>query len=173
MPPVPADTFVLFGAFLAAGGRASALAIFLVTWLANVASAYGVYLLALRHGARIADAPFARWILQPHQVEQINRFYGRFGVSALAFSRFLPAFRAVVPVFAGLSRMRWYRVLPPIALASGIWYGILVLIGTFAGKNWDVVADIFNSFSRALLWIALPLLIIIIGWWWRTRRRIS
>ena len=33
-PPVPADTFVLLGAFLAASGRASAWAVFLVTWLA-------------------------------------------------------------------------------------------------------------------------------------------
>lgn len=173
VPPVPADTFVLFGAFLATGGRASVLVIFIVTWFANVATAFGVYLLALRHGARIADAPIARWILQPHQIDQINRFYARFGVTALAFSRFLPAFRAVVPVFAGLSRMRWYRVLPPIALASGIWHAILVLIGSFAGHNWDVVVEIFSGFSRVLLWIALPLLIIVIAWWWRTRRRIG
>ena len=34
-PPIPADTFVLLGAFLAAGGRADAWTVFLVTWLAN------------------------------------------------------------------------------------------------------------------------------------------
>lgn len=173
VPPVPADTFVLFGAFLAAGGRASALVIFFVTWFANVASAFWVYRLALRYGAQLVDAPIARWILQPHQIEQINRFYGRFGVAALAFSRFLPAFRAVVPVFAGLAGMRWYRVLPPIALASGLWHGILVLIGSFAGHNWEAVVGIFSGFSRVLLWVALPFLIIIAVWWWRTRRQIG
>lgn len=171
VPPIPADTFVLFGAFLAAAGRASAWVIFLVTWIANVASALGVYALALRHGTRIVNAPFARWILQPQQVEQIYRFYNRFGILALAFSRFLPAFRAVVPVFAGLSRMPWYRVLPPVALASGVWYGILVVLGTLAGQNWELVVDTFSRVSRTLIWIALPLLILIIGWWWRTRRR--
>lgn len=171
VPPVPADTFILFGAFLAASGRASAWSIFLVTWLANVLTAFGVYLIAYRHGTRIAASPFARWILQPHQVDEISRFYNRFGVPALAFSRFLPAFRAVVPVFAGLSRMSWYRVLPPIAFASGVWHAILVLVGTFAGNNWDAVVGIFSGFSRVLLWIAIPILILVFWWWWRTRRR--
>lgn len=171
VPPIPADTFVLFGAFLAAAGRASAWVIFLVTWIANVATAFGVYALALRHGARIANTPIARWILQPHQIEHISRFYSRFGGLALAISRFLPAFRAVVPVFAGLSRMPWYRVLPPVAIASGIWYGILVALGTLAGQNWELVVDAFGRVSRTLLGIALPLLILVIVWWWRSRRR--
>jgi membrane protein DedA with SNARE-associated domain len=170
VPPVPADTFVLFGAFLAAGGRASAWAIFLVTWMANVITALGVYELAYRHGERLAGAPIARWLLKPHQIQQISRFYVRFGVPALALSRFLPAFRAVVPVFAGLSRMPWYQVLPSIAVASGLWYGILVVIGTVAGHNWELVAGAFAQFNRVLLWIAIPLLIIVVVWWWRTRR---
>lgn len=173
VPPIPADTFVLLGAFLAAGGRASVWVIFLVTWLANVAAALGVYALARRYGTAITSAPFARWILQPHQIEQICRFYGRFGIPALAVSRFLPAFRAVVPVFAGVSRMPWQRVLPPIALASGLWYGILVFLGTVAGQNWELVLGTFAQFSQLLLWIALPLLAALLAWWWRTRRRYS
>lgn len=170
VPPVPADTFVVFGAFLAAGGRASAWVIFLVTWLANVATAVGAYAVAWRYGAQISSAPFARWVLRPHQVEQVTRFYAKFGVPALAVSRFLPAFRAVVPILAGVSRTPWYKVVPPIVLASAGWYGILVAIGTFAGNNWEYVAGVFARFSTVLLWVAAPLLIIIVIWWWRTRR---
>lgn len=171
VPPIPADTFVLFGAFLAAGGRASAWVVFLVTWIANVIAALGVYALAWRYGPRLVNAPIARWILQPHQFEQISRFYSRFGVPALAISRFLPAFRAVVPAFAGITRTPWYRVAPPLALASGLWYGMLVLLGTVAGHNWEAVLALFGHYSQILLWIALPALVAILVWWWRTRRR--
>jgi membrane protein DedA with SNARE-associated domain len=145
--------------------------IFLVTWLANVATALGVYELARRYGAKIANTPFARWILKPNQFDQICRFYGRYGIPALAVSRFLPAFRAVVPVFAGTSRMPWYRVLPPMALASGLWYGLLVVIGNFAGHNWEMVIGTFARFSQILLWVTLPILGAVMVWWWRTRRR--
>ena len=37
-PPLPADTFVLLGGFLAGKGRATPWTVFVVTWLANVAS---------------------------------------------------------------------------------------------------------------------------------------
>ena len=40
VPPVPADTFVLLGAFLSARGRVDPWAVFLVTWLLNVSSGF-------------------------------------------------------------------------------------------------------------------------------------
>ena len=42
-PPIPADTFVLLGALLAAGGRVDAWTVFFVTWLSNTVAALAVY----------------------------------------------------------------------------------------------------------------------------------
>jgi membrane protein DedA with SNARE-associated domain len=50
-------------------------------------------------------------------------------------SRFLPAFRALVPVFAGVTRVPLRRVLLPLALASALWYGALVYLGAMAGAT--------------------------------------
>ena len=50
VPPIPADTFVLLGAFLAESGRASPWLVFLFTWVCNVVSAVMVYRLARRYG---------------------------------------------------------------------------------------------------------------------------
>ena len=44
VPVVPADTFVVLGSFVATHGRATLMAVFLVTWIANVSSAFAVYL---------------------------------------------------------------------------------------------------------------------------------
>lgn len=170
VPPIPADTFVLFGAFLAAAGRADPLLVFLVTWVANVASALGVYALAWRYGDAFFRTPVGRHLLHPHQIRQIARFYERWGTPAILASRFLPAFRAVVPVFAGVSRIPLRRVAPPLALASAVWYGVLVYIGAAAGRNWEWVRAIFSEISGVLLWIAVPLLAAIALWWWNSRR---
>jgi len=53
-PPLPADTVVAFGAFLAARGQATLLGAFLATWLGNVSGALLVYMLGRRYGARYA-----------------------------------------------------------------------------------------------------------------------
>lgn len=169
VPPVPADTFVLAGALLAARGAADPWTVFLVTWLANVSSATGVYAVARRYGRRFFRLPVARWLLREHQLAQIGGFYTRFGVPAIFLSRFLPGLRAMVPVFAGVSKMSAWKVVPPVVVASAIWYGLLVYLGAFAGRNLEVIVEIFNNVSDVLLWVAVGLLAILAIWWWNTR----
>ena len=89
---------------------------------------------------------------------------------AIFLSRFLPAFRAMAPVFAGIIRLSPIRLVPPLALASGIWYGVLVILGATASRRWEQIVAIFSQVSGILLWIAIPLLILVLVWWFRTRR---
>lgn len=168
-PPVPADTFVLAGALLAAQGAADPWIVFLVTWLANVASAVAVYFVARRYGRQFFKMPIARWLLREHQLDQIGGFYDRLGVPAIFLSRFLPAWRAMVPVFAGISGMAAGKVVPPVVVASGLWYGLLVYLGAFMGRNLQTIVDIFNSLSSVLLWVAVALIAAAAVWWWRSR----
>ncbi len=169
VPPVPADTFVLAGALLAARGAADPWLVFLVTWTFNVASAVAVYFVARRYGRAFFKMPIARWLLREHQLEQIGGFYAGWGVPAIFFSRFLPAWRAMVPVFAGISRMEAWRVIPTVLIASGLWYGLLVYLGAVMGRNLDLIARVFESVNSVLLWIAVGLIALVAVWWWRTR----
>jgi membrane protein DedA with SNARE-associated domain len=169
-PPVPADTFVLLGAFLAAAGRADPWFVFFATWIANVGSAMGVYAVAWHFGESFFSTRIGHTLLNPRQLEHIGGFYRRYGLGAIFVSRFLPAFRAMVPVFAGVTRVPPVRVLPPLAIASGLWYGGLVYLGAFAGHNWQAILAFFSRASLLLLSIAL-VLIAAFGWWWIRSRR--
>jgi membrane protein DedA with SNARE-associated domain len=169
VPPVPADTFVLLGAFIAATGAADPLLVFLITWVANVASAIGVYALAHRYGKRFFATPVGHWLLKPQQMQQVGRFYERWGTPAIFVSRFLPAFRALVPVFAGVTHMPLRRVFAPLAVASGMWYGALVYLGALAGRNWEAIVAFFERASTALLALALVLAVLVAAWWWHSR----
>ncbi|MFP4622560.1 MAG: DedA family protein [Gemmatimonadota bacterium] len=168
-PPVPADTFVLAGALLAARGAADPWMVFLFTWLFNVVSAVGVYAIARRYGRRFFKMPIARWLLREHQLDQIGGFYGRLGIPAIFFSRFLPAWRAMVPVFAGVSGMRAWTAVPPMVVASGIWYGMLVYVGAAMGRNLSGILHLFDSLNNVLLIVALVLIAGAAVWWWRSR----
>lgn len=170
IPPVPADTFVLLGAFLAAAGRANPWLVFVVTWVANVASALGVYAVAWHFGESFFATRVGHFLLNPGQLAQIGGFYRRFGTGAIFISRFLPAFRAMVPVFAGVTRVPVWRVLPPVAIASGLWYGALVYLGAYAGHNWQQILHFFDRASLVLLIIAGVLLGAFAWWWIRSRR---
>ena len=171
VPPVPADTFVLAGALLAAQGSADAWTVFLITWSFNVASAIGVYAVAWHYGRRFFKMPMARWLLREHQLEEIGSFYQSWGVPAIFFSRFLPAWRAMVPVFAGVSRVGVMKMVLPTAVASGLWYGLLVYLGVVMGRNLEAVVRWFGGINDVLLGIAAALGVGLAVWWWRTRHR--
>ncbi len=171
VPPVPADTFVLFGAFLSAQGRASAWGVWLVTWLPNVASALTVYYLSRRFGRQFFETRIGRLLLHPRQLDRVHQFYDRWGALAIFFSRFLPGFRAVVPLFAGVSHVGVLRTGVPMLAASGLWYGCLVYVGHEAGLNWDALVALFARYSGWLVWTAGVLALALVVWWVRTRRR--
>jgi membrane protein DedA with SNARE-associated domain len=170
IPPIPADTFVLLGAFLAAGGTGNAWTVFLVTWLANITSAALVYFIAYHYGKSFFDKPIGHMLINPHQMKQIGTFYEKWGVPAIFMSRFFPAFRAMVPVFAGVTQVPFFKVFIPVAAASALWYGVVVYIGMTAGKNWDELMAFFSRFSTILLMIAGILLVAFGVWWWRSRQ---
>lgn len=169
VPPIPADTFVVVGGMLASRGTVDVWLTLALTWSFNVASALAVYGLGHRHGRAFFEDGAGRWLLRPHQVARIARFYERFGVAAIFAARFLPGLRAVVPAFAGVSHLRFRTVAVPVATASAIWYGALIWMGGVAGRNLATVEGWLTEANRSLLAVALVLFTLIGIWWWRTR----
>lgn len=168
-PPVPADVVLLFGAVLAGRGGARVELVFLVGWLANVGGAMLVYGIGRRYGAGFFQGRWGRLLLQPGQLATLSGFYARYGFPVILLSRFLPMFRAVVPVFAGISRVPPLRAAIPIAGASAIWYALLVYAGAAAGRNLESLLAGLEAVSRWLWLAALLFGIPIAVWWWRSR----
>ncbi len=169
VPPIPADTFVLLGGFLAARGSAVVGVVFLVTWTSNVLSAVAVYTLAYRFGDSFFQNRLGRYLLNPRQVAIVQRFYLRWGAAAIFYTRFLPGLRAVAPVFAGLTRQRPRSVVFPLLLASAIWYGALIWIGAFAGRNLDQLLRMLTRINWTLAGIAAVIVALVAWWWLRSR----
>jgi membrane-associated protein len=171
VPPVPADTFVLFGGLLAGLGRADPAIVFVGVWTGNVGIALAVYGLARRYRQGLRETWLGRRVLHPRQLEQIRVFYQRWGTPAIFLSRFLPGVRAVVPVFAGLSRLGFWSVALPMAAASALWYGALVYLGATAGRNWEAIRAMVDRLNRGLLVVTLVVALLAALWWSRSRRR--
>jgi membrane protein DedA with SNARE-associated domain len=169
-PPIPSDAFVLIGAFLAAENNTSPYMVFLVTWIPNVVTSLGMYAVARRYGKNFLRTRVGKFLLSKDQLARMQTFYDRWGASAMFFSRFIPTLRALVPVFGGLSDVAFWRVALPVSVASAIWYGALVFVGTEAGRNFDAVMDTVEKYNRALLIVAILVIGAFVVWWFRTRR---
>lgn len=169
-PPLPTDAVVAFGSFLAARGQGNPWITFLVTWLSNVGGAAAMYWVGRRYGRSVLTRGYARWI-GPDAEVRLERSYRRYGIPSLFVSRFLPAVRAVVPIFAGAAKLPFIPVLAIMAFASGLWYAFLTVIAFRAGSDWETLQSTIANYSRAITILAVVMVVAAAAIWWKKRRR--
>jgi len=168
-PPVPADVAVVLGAFLAQRGLTSVPVLGFMCWLANTASAAGMFFYARHRGPRFFEAGWRRKLMPPETIAALQEAYTRHGVLGIFLSRFLPGVRAAVTPFAGVVGMSPLRALLPAAIASAIWYAVLVGFGSFLGVNWQTARAMVDDANRVLGAISVVVIVAAVVWLWRRR----
>jgi membrane protein DedA with SNARE-associated domain len=162
---------VALGAFLSGRGVMNPWLVFALTWTANVGSGAAVYALARRHGALVSRGFLGRHILTPNTVAHIAEQYRRHGSYGIFLSRLLPVWRGVVMPFAGIARVPAWRALVPMALASALYYGVLIYLVSRLGTDLEVVLRAVRQVNTILAIVAGVFVLIIVVWIIRRRRR--
>jgi membrane protein DedA with SNARE-associated domain len=170
-PPVPADSAVALGAFLAGRGIMDPWLVFGLTWSANVGSGAVVYALARRHGRALFQGVLGRRLVSDATIARIEEQYARHGSWGIFFSRLLPVWRGLVMPFAGIAGVPAWRALVPLALASGLYYGALTFVITTLGTNLEDVLRVLGRVNAVLAVIAVALLCAVAIWMLRRLKR--
>lgn len=168
-PPAPADFAIALGAFLAARGAVSVWGVYLVTVLANVLGALLVFELSKHYGRRFLQSRLGRRLVSEKAQARIERLYQRFHLWGIFLSRLLPVYRTIVPPFAAAIGLPAGKALPPVVVATSLYYGALTAVAYGLGANWDTVRHIVKRIGLGL-GIAAITLTVVGGWlWWRHR----
>jgi len=169
-PPLPADTVIALGAFVAARGNGSAIGVFTATMIGNIGGAMMMYGLGHRYGLP--------WLMQrvpslfpAGATERITERFRTQGLFAVIVSRFLPGVRALVPPLAGAMGIGAVRALLAMSLASAAWYGLVCVLAFRAGANADVLLARIAGQQRTVGLVAAAIVLAAVGViWWRRQR---
>lgn len=167
-PPLPADTVVGVGSFLAARGSGSLVIAATSIWAGNLLGAFGMYLAGRRFGSQA----LMKRLGGAEAEARVARMYASYGVWALFVSRFLPGVRAVVPPFAGALKVPLRQVIPAMCVASAIWYGAIAWLGFRFGQNLEELQRLIGRATRTSGLVAIAIVIVAAAIiWWRRRAR--
>ena len=169
-PPIPSDMFVVAGAIIADRGLLDSRLVFLVAWVSNLLLALLVYLAARRYGAGIFATRWGHWMLRPEQLRRMSVFYREYGTLTILVSRFFPVFRVLVPAFAGISHLGFWRTAVPLSIASAVWYGALVTAGVLFSRNIDRLLGPLRAVNTTAGIIAGLVAVLLLLLWWQSRR---
>lgn len=104
-------------------------------------------------GRRTGPAVFERresGFFSRASVERTERFFTRFGGSAVMVARFVAVVRTIAPVAAGVGRMRWSVFTIFNIVGAAVWAGAVILAGFWLGHI-PGVADFVAKYLDVVL----------------------
>lgn len=165
VPPVPSEVIMGLGGMAVARGDMALVP--LVAWgtAGSVAGNYFWYYLG-RHIGYERFRPFiarhGRWLtLEWRDVERLHAFFVRHGIWVVFVFRFMPTFRTVISLPAGMTRMPVWKFLLWTAAGTAIWNTILAYAGIAMGAH-------FGDLDRYVAPVAVAIMVVIVvGYGWR------
>ncbi len=164
-PPIPSELILPLAGFTASRGSFDLVSVIVATTIGSVVGAVLLYGLGRWIGAeRLARIADRIPLMSGTDVEKAMAWFHRFGPIAVLLGRFVPIVRSLISIPAGVDRMRLWLFLLLTTIGSGIWNTLFVVLGFVLGENWVVVEDIASRYSRAVLVIAIVVLVALIAW---------
>ncbi len=164
-PPIPSELILPLAGFTASRGSFDLVSVIVATTIGSVVGALLLYGLGFWIGAeRLARIADRIPLMSGADVQKAMAWFHRFGPIAVLLGRFVPIVRSLISIPAGVDRMRLWLFLLLTTIGSGIWNTLFVVLGFVLGENWVVVEDIASRYSRAVLVIAIVVLVALIAW---------
>jgi membrane protein DedA with SNARE-associated domain len=171
--PASGDVVLFAGGWLANTDRAVLGLIMLFGGLGALVSDNAMYWIGRFGGRRLIDRLFrsrfiARLVDAKH-VGRVERYFETHGGKTVFAGRFGPGLRSTTPLFAGMSRMKYYKFLPYNFAAVIVWALAYGTIGYFFGQYWDQLLEIARSVGFGVV----ALVVLTLGTYAYYRRRRS
>ena len=157
-PPIPSEVIMGLGGIAVAQGKMAMVPLILWGTAGTTAGNYCWYALGRRFGylgLRPMVERYSRWLtVEWHDVERLHDFFQRHGQWVVFVFRFMPTFRTIVSLPAGMARMPRLRFLLWTAAGAAIWNCILAGAGYYLGTN-------FRELDRFVGPVAVGIMVVI------------
>lgn len=170
IPPIPGDSIIILGAYLAGRGVLNEAEAFTCMWLGSFSGCMLVYAVGYWKGRAFFVARSPR-IFSPERFDRAERWFDRYGGKLIVFNRFLPGVRCVIGISAGIGGVKPVRMALYVALGTLVWNGILVYAGILVGSNWKLILQILKTYNRVMMVLLILTACLGAAFWHRHRRR--
>lgn len=168
VPPLPGDTIALFGVSLASSAGWSPWAIYAALNVGAIAGGQSAYFAGRLFAERNRRPRFLRGPRVEAELERVLSLFRERGAIALALNRFVPAFRSVFFVGAGIAGLPALAVLFWGAVSALAWNGLLVGLGVLFGATLESLEEGVRTYAIV---VGVALAVGAALWLWRRRSK--
>jgi membrane-associated protein len=139
--PASGDVVMFAGGFFAHSGRAALPMVMLSGFAGATVSDNAIYWIGRIGGRpvlnRIFKVRLLSFLLDAKSLGKVERYFEEHGRKTVLVGRFGPGLRSMTPLFAGVSRMKYYYFLPYSLAAAATWAVATASIGYVFGEYWN------------------------------------
>jgi membrane-associated protein len=160
--PASGDVVLFAGGWFANLGRVALPLVMLSGFAGALVSDNAVYWIGRIGGrpliSRVLKMRFLHFLINEGTLEKVERSFEAHGGKMVFVGRFGPGLRSMTPLFAGVSRMKYYKFLPYNLSAAAVWAVAYTLVGYVFGSYWSELLAVAKSFGYGI--VALFILVL-------------
>ena len=118
--------------------------------IGNMIGSWLAYWVGLAGGRPFLNRYGKYFFVSGHDLDQSERFFGRFGDAAVFFGRVLPVIRSFISLPAGIAKMGFWRFTIYSLIGSWIWSYALLWAGLKLGQNQQALHQMMHRFDLAV-----------------------
>lgn len=149
-PPSPSDMVIVFGGSLVGIGKLNPILTILFATLGGTIGFVIVYFIGLFFGRGVLDSGKLRF-LPRDRIRKVEVWFSKYGYGVVVANRFLSGTRAVVSLFAGISRLPFGITLVLCAVSALLWDSVLVFGGAVLGQNWRLLEHFLDIYGLLVI----------------------
>ncbi len=161
--PSSGDIVLFAGGFFANNGQAALPLVMLSGFAGALVSDNSVYWIGRVGGrpliSRILKIRLLHFLINEKSLEKVEGYFEAHGGKTVFVGRFGPGLRSMTPLFAGVTRMKYYRFVPYNVAAGLVWAVVYSLIGYVFGQYWSELLAVAKSFGFSV--VALVVLVVV------------
>ena len=164
-PPIPSEVILTLGGFLVSGTKLTLIGVILASTLGSVIGA-----LTLPRLEKLLETKLFKLLgFKKDDAQKAIDWFDKHGIGAIFYGRCIPVVRSLISIPAGIAHVGWTKFLVLTTLGSLVWNSVLVGLGHYMGKNWQVVVRIFDDYTLVIIALLLILFIYFGIKWYKTR----
>ena len=174
--PSSGDVVLFAGGFFANNGQAALPLVMLSGFAGALASDNSVYWIGRIGGRplinRILKIRLLQFLINEKSLEKAERYFESHGGKTVFVGRFGPGLRSMTPLFAGVTRMGYFRFVPYNVAAALVWAVVYSLIGYVFGQYWGELLAVAKSFGFGIVaLVALAILAFVLRRRYRLKKK--
>ncbi|MBQ7514772.1 MAG: DedA family protein [Schwartzia sp.] len=164
--PIPSELILGFAGYLIYAGRMTFWGAMFYGMLGGVLGSVFAYEVGRRGGRRFVDRYGHYFFIKKSHVDMAQRWFDRYGLKAVFFSRMLPVIRTFISLPAGFASVDRTRFLILTILGSLPWTALILGAGMALGESWEYLLKIGHELSILFVLVCIVAAAV---WWYRRK----